>query len=75
MTDNLKATDYGFQFGPALVTALTSIEWEKGRGEAVVIGVQTDTVNLEIYVSPKGRNVRVFQNHKELKPDVSRKAH
>lgn len=69
MSVRLKATGHGFEFGPALVEALSSIEWRPGRGEHVVVGVKTPFRDLNIYVSPTGRSVRVFYGHKEMKVD------
>jgi len=57
----------GFEFGPAKVTALAAIERRPGTGRSVVIEVRTKAGRtLEIYVSPTGRSVRVFQGTQEL---------
>jgi len=57
-------TQFGFHWGPMNVARLTQID---GRG--YVLRVQTDTHDLQIYVSPKGRSIRVYQDHKLLVAD------
>ena len=58
----LEPHQFGFIWGPATVTRLTS-----HRG-AVVIGVAGSKRRAEIYVSPTGRSVRVFVDGVEFKP-------
>ena len=57
----------GFRFGAAEVVAAMSVEPRVGRGKYVVIQIRTDAGrSLDVYVSPKGRSVRVFLGHEEL---------
>jgi len=52
---------YGFSWGPMKVTRLAHIE---GRGYA--LGVAVGKRRLQVWVSEKGRSVRVFDGNKEL---------
>lgn len=57
----------GFVFGPATVEARAAIERRTGEGRTVVIRITTEAGRtLDVYVSPKGRSVRVFQGGTEL---------
>jgi hypothetical protein len=60
---HFERTVYGFKWGAAEVTRLTE------RDGQVCIGVKTDTgQEVDIYVSPTGRSLRVFHHGKgELK--------
>lgn len=49
-----RMTEYGFEWGP--VTVERHIE-HKGM---VIFGVRTKYKDLDVYVSPSGRSVRVF---------------
>lgn len=55
-------TDYGFQFGAALVERCAEI-----RGTTITRITPDTGERLDIYVSPTGRSVRVFRGGKELK--------
>lgn len=57
-------TDFGFKWGPAEVTRMIAVD---GRGR--VIGVRAPGGRLQIYVSEKGRRIRVWLDHKELLPE------
>lgn len=62
-------TEYGFEWGPITVQRTSEVEFIKGRGKHRALRVSTPYHLLEIYVSPTGRTVRVFENGKgELKP-------
>ena len=55
-------TEYGFTWGPIEVTRLASVpKW------GVCLAVETEKHKLNIYVSPKGRSVRVYLDGRELK--------
>ena len=54
-------TRYGFQWGPAEVTRMAHIE---GRGR--VIGVRTPHDSIQVYVTEKGRSIRVWRGNVEL---------
>lgn len=54
-------TDYGFQWGPMEVTRITYLV---GRGR--VLKIRTEHQELEVFVSEKGRNIRVYKNGEEL---------
>ena len=54
-------TDYGFLWGPMEVTRLSSIE---GRGQ--VLGIKVGGHSLQLYASPKGRSVRLFDGSQEI---------
>lgn len=66
-------TRYGFKWGPVAVERMA--EFPRSNGQAKVIGIyrvdgphRADMFQmLEIYVSPRGRSVRVFRGGKELK--------
>jgi hypothetical protein len=55
-------TRYGFQFGAAEVTRLTDF-----KGTAVIEVSTTAGRNVQIYVSPKGKSLRVFRDGKEMR--------
>ena len=62
MNDSVdRITDYGFTWGPMKVERLT--EYCGVRVLSVEVPGQP---RLEIRVSPKGRNIRVFQGKDEL---------
>ncbi len=55
MTVEIHTTDYGFTFGAAEVTRMTSIDGN------VCIRVETSAgKHIDVYVSPTGRSLRVF---------------
>lgn len=58
-------TDYGFTWGPMELTRICHVE---GRG--YVLEVKTDSKNLQIYVSEKGRSVRAWLDHEPLKVEA-----
>lgn len=59
----IELTQFGFKFGPGEYIRMA----ELGDGSTCV-RVQPDAGKpVEIYVSPKGRSVRVFRDGKELK--------
>lgn len=58
-------TPYGFKFGPALVERVAV--FQRSNGDYHVIGIKTDHQSLAIYVSPTGKSVRVFSDHREMK--------
>ena len=61
-------TQYGFRWGPFEVQRTASAERRTGEGKTRVISVVTDTGHLlEAYISPRGRSVRVWLDHRELK--------
>ena len=53
--------DYGFRWGQVDVTRIATI------GERKVLSVDTDYRHLEVYVSAKGRSVRVWLDGTELR--------
>jgi len=60
-------TKYGFVWGPVEVMRTTSLEQKNGTYRVVTI--KTDHKTLEIYISPSGRSLRVYDDeHNELKP-------
>lgn len=61
------ATSSGFVFGAASVEARASYSEGKARGETTVIAVATGYDDIEIYVSPSGRTIRVFRKGWELR--------
>ncbi|MGW3992178.1 hypothetical protein ACWEF6_01695 [Amycolatopsis sp. NPDC004772] len=61
-TPRTALTDYGFQYGAGLWERLADF-----RGTTVVRLTPDHGSNLEIYVSPTGRSVRVFREGRELK--------
>lgn len=59
--------DYGFKWGQVVVERLGSIlRKPTDPNSDKIIRVKTQYRNLEIYVSPTGRSVRVWRDHKEL---------
>ena len=74
-----RETQHGFEYGAATVERIMSYERGKGKGRWVVIGIKPtgdEKHSVEVYVSPKGRSVRIFCNGKELvcKPLNEKKA-
>lgn len=59
-------SDYGFMWGPMEVHRIVHIE---GRG--YVLGVDAPGGRLQIYVSEKGRSVRVWKDNVELTGDAA----
>jgi len=60
-------SDYGFEWEQVEVERLASILRKPTDAHSdKVIRVRTKYRNLEIYVSPTGRSVRVWRDHKEL---------
>lgn len=58
---------YGFAWGPMGVTRVAEY---KGT---VVVDITTDTgKSISVYVSPKGRSIRVFGDGSEWKPGGAR---
>ena len=57
---DIQVTQYGFTWGPAVVTRTTNDD------EYRVISITTDTKLVQVRISPKGRNVRVWLNGNEL---------
>ena len=67
MGDGDRITDYGFTFGPTEVTRIcTFVVGEKVRSR--ILGIKTPFREIEVYISPTGRSVRVFdaKTHEEL---------
>lgn len=62
MTIRRETTQFGFNFGAAVVTRLHANE-EK---EWVLIGVNTPKAALQVYVTKTGK-IRVWKDGKELK--------
>jgi hypothetical protein len=59
---DIELTDYGFKWGAAEVSRLADFNG------TVVIRVSTiEDKRVEVYVSPAGRSLRVFQDGKELR--------
>lgn len=58
-------TEFGFEWGPAVVERIAAIE--RSHGCYRILRVATDYVQLEIYISPGGRKLRIFRNGEELK--------
>lgn len=56
-----RAYQFGFQWGPTWVTRIGHIA---GRGR--LLEIKTDHAKVEIWVSEKGRKVRVWRDGKEL---------
>lgn len=56
-----KLTDYGFTWGPMEVTRVCVL----GR-KGYILQIKTDNKSLAVYVSEKGRSVRVFLDGKAL---------
>lgn len=55
-------TDFGFTWGPVTVTRMAHIP---GRG--YVIGIDAGSKRAQVYVSEKGRSLRFWLDHEELK--------
>jgi len=55
VTPRGRVTKFGFTWGPIRVTRVSHVE---GRG--YVVSITADGTELEVYISPKGRSVRVF---------------
>lgn len=66
MSDTGHDTQYGFIWGPIEVSRATFLGTEKRPGHRVLF-IETGRDKLQVYVSDKGRSVRVYKNHKELK--------
>ena len=69
--DNGYEHQYGFSWGPIDVRRLASIK--RDGGLARVLGIYRGRgddrkMELEIYVSPTGRSIRVFRGNVELLP-------
>lgn len=60
-------TQYGFTWGPMEVSRRSSMTRRAGEGLSRALGVKTPYHDLDVYVSPTGRSVRVFRDGKELK--------
>jgi len=61
-------SDYGFKWEQVEVERLASIlRKSTDINSDKIIRVRTKYRDLEIYVSPTGRSVRVWRDHKELK--------
>lgn len=58
---------YGFRWGPLIVQRTASLHRGK-QGEWRVLTLKTDAGRtLDVYVSPTGRSVRVFDRGEELR--------
>lgn len=58
---------YGFRWGPLVVQRVAT--FPRKNGEDHVLRVKTDAgKQIDIYVSPTGRSVRVFSHGKEWTP-------
>ena len=62
---------YGFSWGPIDVRRMASIKRDGGLGR--VLGIYRrkgagPVIDLEIYISPTGRSIRVFRGKDELLP-------
>jgi hypothetical protein len=62
-------TDFGFTYGPAEVTRVSTLNRGK-QGTWRVLNVKTPHRSLDIYVSPTGRSVRVFDMGKLGRPEL-----
>lgn len=61
---------YGFRWGQLVVQRwMTHVN---RRGTARLLGILTDHHELQVHVSPTGRSVRVWLDHVELKPEVTK---
>ena len=58
-----RLTEFGFVWGPVEVERVM-----EARGSRI-IGISTQKRRLQVYISPSGRSVRVFEAGKELKPE------
>lgn len=56
---------YGFQWGPASVERTAVVE--RPNGPYRILTVRTPFQELDIYLSPTGRSVRVFRGGRELR--------
>ena len=64
MSDGI--TSYGFAWGPLMVQRSGTID--RGRGPCRILELSTPNKRLNIYVSPTGRSLRVFDGKgRELK--------
>lgn len=57
-------TQYGFEFGAMSVERIMQVE---GRGTVVGVYGADRSNGVQVYVSEKGRSVRVFRKGRELK--------
>lgn len=64
MSDGNDWTTFGFTWGPVEVSRAAAIE--RNNGTYRVLHVATPAHTVAIYVSPTGRSVRVFRDHKEM---------
>lgn len=55
-----EAARYGFRWGQLDVTRAMEF-----RGQKCIL-IETEFDIVQVYVSPKGRSIRVWHNHKEL---------
>jgi hypothetical protein len=62
--DGSAVTEFGFTWGPMDVERAYWVDRPNGRYRVLVL--QTPTRRVRIYVSPTGRSVRVFRDHREL---------
>lgn len=61
-------TRFGFKWGQIEVARLASFVRREGKGATRILRVKTEAgKEIEIYVSPTGRSLRVFRDGKELK--------
>lgn len=61
-------TPYGFTWGPATVERIGAFERGGDTWRVLRIATAAPSQELEIYVSPRGRRLRVFRRGVELKP-------
>ena len=54
-------SEFGFDWGPMSVTRMAHIE-ERGY----VVGVRTDHDSIQVFVSQKGRKIRIWRGNDEL---------
>lgn len=55
----------GLEWGPLTVEPVAA--FDRSNGTYRVLGLRTAHRDLDVYVSPTGRSVRVFSGGKELK--------
>ena len=62
-------TPYGFIWGPATIERFAVHDRGAPQGPWRVLRITTVDANkpLYVYISPVGRSVRVFRNHRELR--------
>lgn len=61
-------TSFGFDWGPLSVTRVAHFKPTKSQTGHRVITVSTEEgESIDVYVSEKGRSIRVWKNLKELK--------